>query len=324
MTKFFYHLLLIILFPLSLMSQTKQEAESIKIVLMSDLNESYGSTHYGEFVDSTMAYISDQQPGLVLFAGDMVAGQSLRLSEEELYAMWDGFDETIGKPMREMDIPFAFTLGNHDASKSGTFDHEREIAKGYWTSHKPDLTYQSDENFPFYYSFLHEDLFILSWDASGHIMSEKELEWIESQLSSDAAKNASIRLMVGHLPLYAVADGRNRRGEVLRDADQLLDLLTSHRLDYYFSGHHHAWYPAQKNGLKMIHSGAQGSGPRSLIGSDREPRRTLTLLQKRADATHFDITTFDMQDAMRVIDPEELPAVIKGFNGKIERYNYDN
>jgi hypothetical protein len=155
-------------------------------------------------------------------------------------------------------------------------------------------------------------------------MSEKELEWIENQLSSDEAKRAAIRLMVGHLPLYAVADGRNKRGEVLRDADQLLELMTTHDLDYYFSGHHHAWYPAQKNGLKMIHSGAQGSGPRSLIGSDTEPRRTLTLLQKSADATRFDITTFDMHDNMRVIDPKELPAVIEGFNGKIERYDYDN
>ena len=324
MYKYLCILLLLHSFPHALMSQSLEETDGIKIVLMSDLNESYGSTHYGEFVDSTMAYINAQQPDLVLFAGDMVAGQSLRLSEEDLYAMWDGFDETIGKPMREMDIPFAFTLGNHDASKSGNFDHEREIAKEYWSSHKPELSYQSDENFPFYYSFLYKDLFVLSWDASGHIMTEEELKWIEEQLSSDEAKNASIRLMVGHLPLYAVANGRNKRGEVLRDADQLLELMTTHHLDYYFSGHHHAWYPARKNGLKMIHSGAQGSGPRSLIGSDREPRRTLTLLQKHANATQFDITTFDMHNNMRVISPEELPASIEGFNGKIERYNHDN
>lgn len=323
MNKFIYHLSLLLLFPFVLFSQSPGSDKSIKIVLMSDLNESYGSTHYGEFVDSTMAFISKEQPDLVLFAGDMVAGQSLSLSEEELYAMWDGFDQTIGMPMRHMGIPFAFTLGNHDASKSGRFDHEREIAKEYWASHRPELPYVSNEHFPFYYSFLYQDLFVISWDASGHIMSEEELEWLENQLSSDEAKRAAIRLMVGHLPLYAVADGRNKRGEVLRDADQLLELMTTHELDYYFSGHHHAWYPAQKNGLKMIHSGAQGSGPRSLIGSDTEPRRTLTLLQKSADATRFDITTFDMHDNMRVIDPEELPAVIEGFNGKIVRYDYD-
>ena len=291
---------------------------------MSDLNESYGSTQYSNYVDSTMAYLEKVKPDLVLFAGDMIAGQSLSLSEENLHDMWDGFDKSIGKPMREFGIPFAFTLGNHDASKSGRFAHEREIAKKYWRAHKPDLSYLSDEQFPFYYSFTFNNLFVISWDASGHIMSDEEIEWIERQLSSEKAKSASIRLMLGHLPLYAVADGRNRRGEVLLKADEMFEMMNTHRVDYYFSGHHHAWYPAQKNGLKMIHSGAQGSGPRSLIGSTLPPRRTITLLEKSGDSNRFDITTFDMHNNMQVIKTDELPESIKGFNGKIERYDYDN
>jgi len=308
--------------PEEICAQSASDMKSMKIVLMSDLNESYGSTHYGDYVDSTMAYVAKWKPDLVLFAGDMIAGQSLQLSESDIQAMWTGFDDTIGEPMRDLNIPFAFTLGNHDGSKSGNFEHERNLAKSYWSNRMPDLNYVSNEHFPFYYSFSHRDIFVISWDASGHIMSDEEIDWIQQQLSRDEAKNASLRLMLGHLPLYAVAEGRNRRGEVLKDADRLFEMMTDHNVDYYFSGHHHAWYPAEKNGLRMIHSGAQGSGPRPLIGSDLPPRRTITLLERETGDTDFMITTFDMHNNMEIVLPDELPPAIDGINGRIERYNY--
>jgi hypothetical protein len=72
----------------------------------------------------------------------------------------------------------------------------------------------------------------------------------------------------------------------------------------------------------MIHSGAQGSGPRPLIGSALPPRRTLTLLERQTGSSDFKITTFDLQNNMSVILPEELPPVIEGINGRIERYDY--
>ncbi|WP_340106505.1 metallophosphoesterase family protein [Rhodohalobacter sp. 8-1] len=317
-------LLTIHLFQANLIAQLDTNKPDLRIVLMSDLNESYGSTHYGRFVDSTMAYVEKWQPDLVLFAGDMIAGQSLKLSETEIRAMWSGFDETIGGPLRDLNIPFAFTLGNHDGSKSGNFDHERELAKEYWSTRMPDLTYINNENFPFYYSFSFDDLFVISWDASGHLISKEEINWIKEQLTQEEAKNAALRLIIGHLPLYAIAEGRNRPGEVLNDADQLFEMMTDYGVDYYFSGHHHAWYPAVKDGLKMIHSGAQGSGPRALIGSKRPPRRTITLLEQNDGSGDFSISTYDMHDNMKVITPDQLPLAIEGINGRIERYNYDD
>lgn len=294
----------------------------MRIVLMADINESYGSTHYGKYVDSAMVWVERWQPDLILFAGDMIAGQSLDLSEVEIRAMWAGFDETIGQPLRDLGIPFAFTLGNHDGSGSGNFDHERELAKEYWRPHKPDLEYVNNEHFPFYYSFKFEDLFVISWDASNHIITKEEIVWIEHQLSQNVAREASKRIMLGHLPLYAVAEGRNREGEILKHADEFFEIMIRNSVDYYFSGHHHAWYPAEKEGLRMIHSGAQGSGPRPLIGSDLPPRRTITLLELEKRSSSFTITTFNLENEMEVISPEELPPFIEGINGKIERYDY--
>jgi len=68
-------------------AQTLPDDQDLRIILMSDLNESYGSTHYGQFVDNTMAYVNEWQPDLVLFAGDMIDGQSLKLSETDIRAM---------------------------------------------------------------------------------------------------------------------------------------------------------------------------------------------------------------------------------------------
>lgn len=305
-------------------AQSSQEKQGLRIVLIADLNESYGSTHYKKYVDSALTYIEKWQPDLVLCAGDMIAGQSLNLSEEEIRAMWAAFDETIGQPLRDIDIPFAFTLGNHDGSGSGNFDHERDLAKEYWSDHLPNLDYVNNEHFPFYYSFTFDDLFVISWDASNHLIPDEEIEWIENQLSTKAAKEASNRMMLGHLPLYAVAEGRNKEGEVLKNADSLFEMMTKNHVDYYFSGHHHAWYPAEKEGLKMIHSGALGGGPRQLINSDLPPRRTLTLLESSAKTDSFSITTFDMENSMEVIIPSELPSVIEGFNGQIFRYDYES
>lgn len=320
--KIFILPLLLTITSLTATGQIQTDESTMRIVLMADINESYGSTHYGEYVDTALVYVEKWQPDFILFAGDMIAGQHLDLAEEEIRAMWAGFDETLGQPLRDLEIPFAFTLGNHDGSGSGSFDHERDLAYEYWSERMPKLDYVNHDHFPFYYSFSHEDLFVISWDATNHLISEEEIDWIEQQLSKEIAREASKRIMLGHLPLYAVAEGRNRRGEILNEADLLFDMMADNNVNFYFSGHHHAWYPAKKNGLRMIHSGAQGSGPRPLIGSDLPPRRTITLLERTAGDTNFIITTYDLENNMEEISPKELPAEIEGINGRINRYDY--
>ena len=63
-----------------------------------------------------MKLLPDWQPDLVICGGDMVAGQSLNLSASEIDAMWAAFDAKILAPVRSAGLPFALTIGNHDAS----------------------------------------------------------------------------------------------------------------------------------------------------------------------------------------------------------------
>ena len=101
----------------------------IRLVIISDLNSRYGSTTYESQVETTIPLISEWHPDLVLCAGDMVAGQKLSLTEENIQAMWNSFDRYIAQPLRQTKQPFAITIGNHDASgyfKSGKFIFAKE------------------------------------------------------------------------------------------------------------------------------------------------------------------------------------------------------
>ena len=292
-----------------------------RVVVIADMNESYGSTHYDKYVDSTLVWVERWKPDAILTAGDHIAGQSLDLDEENLWAMWEAFDEIITKPIYDLGIPFGVTMGNHDASGSSTFDHEREIAESYWTDHPHHLDMVNDENYPFYYSLTVDDLFIISWDASYSEISEQELNWVVDQLGSSKADEASHRILTGHLPFFAVAEGRNLEGEILRNAHSLFESVRDAGLDIYISGHHHAYYPAKKDGVLLLSAGAIGSGPRPLLDSDLPARRTITIVDFFESDSSYTITTYDIEDGLKKIDPNELPEQIKGINNTITRYD---
>ncbi|MEB3340278.1 metallophosphoesterase [Okeania sp.] len=297
----------------------------IRLVVISDLNSRYGSTNYESQVEKTIPLISEWKPDLVLCAGDMVAGQKLSLTEENIQAMWDGFDSYIFTPLRQIKQPFAITIGNHDASgytEGGEFifAKERRLAQEYWSQHQKDLNIEflEAEKFPFYYSFLHKNIFYLIWDASSFYIPTEQLEWVEKSLASSQAQTAKMRIVMGHLPLYAVAVGRNKFGNVLAEAEELQTLLEKYNVHLYISGHHHAYFPGYKGNLKLLFTGALGSGPRVLLNSNLPPRNTLTIVDINLQENKSFFTTYNM-NTLAVIEPEELPETITGFNGSIQR-----
>ncbi|NES93054.1 MULTISPECIES: metallophosphoesterase family protein [Okeania] len=299
----------------------------IRLVVISDLNSSYGSTTYQQQVEKTIPLISEWQPDLLLCAGDMIAGQKLSLTEENIQAMWNGFDRYIVTPLRQAKQPFAITIGNHDASgyfkKSGDgykYEKERRQAQLYWSKHQNDLNinFLEADGFPFYYSFLHKEIFYLIWDASMLRIPKQQLEWVEKSLASSQAQTAKMRIVMGHLPFYAVAPTKNKIGDVLAKADELRTILEKYNVHLYISGHHHAYFPGYKGNLKLLYSGALGSGPRTLIGSNLSPRNTLTVVDINLEENKSFYTTYDM-NTLAVVNPQELPEKITGLNGWVLR-----
>lgn len=361
---------------------TMPQRGDVRLVIISDLNGPYRSTTYSQAVINSVRTIPEWEPDLVLSAGDMVAGQLMSLTPDELQGLWQGFDRQIFQPIRQAGIPFAFALGQHDGSAivqpedrpkpqpligdltshippgEYIFSQERAAAQAYWTASDRDLGLEqrsSSADFPFRYSFVQNDIFFLVWEASTSELDETALDWAEQELSSAAAQQASMRISLGHFPLYAISKGRDRPSEYLSQGEAIRDLLETYDVHTHISGHHHAYYPGRVGDLELLYSGALGSGPRSLLGTDDLALRTLTVMDIFFDASQApDVwspeddedtttasanpqparnqqpaanpldgiatvyTTYNMA-TMEVIEPTRLPRVVAGPTGLVLR-----
>ncbi|MFM7423738.1 MAG: metallophosphoesterase family protein [Elainella sp.] len=300
---------------------------NVRLAVISDLNSAYGSTDYEPEVDSGINLLPFWQPDLVLCSGDMVAGQKPSLTPAQIQAMWAGFDQHVAAPLRQYGLPFGFTVGNHDASSAQAinggflFQQERDLASQYWNrpEHNPGVQFVDRYQFPFYYSFAAQDIFFLVWDGSSSRIPADQLAWVEQALSSPAARQAKLRILIGHLPLYGVAVGRDEPGEVMDNADSLRALLEKYSVHTYISGHHHAYYPAHKGRIQFLHTGILGSGPRPLIAGTAAPRKTLTIIDVQFDSPDLTTyTTYDMQ-TLQPIQFDELPRSLTAHNGLLLR-----
>jgi Calcineurin-like phosphoesterase len=303
----------------------------VRLLVISDLNSAYGSTEYEEEVHLAIKMIPFWQPDLILCSGDMIAGQKSTLTTQQIRGMWKAFDSQIAQPIRDFKIPFGFTIGNHDASgaisnNQFTFSQERDLAVEYWhnPSHNTGIKFVDRTFFPFYYTFEQQGIFFLVWDGSTNRIPNDKLPWVEKNLSSKIAQQAKMRIIIGHLPLYAVAKGRDKTGEVLNNPEQLTALLKKYNVHTYISGHQHAYYPAHKEDLQLLHTGALGSGPRQLLNTNIPPKKTITIIDVNFDEDNLTkYTTYNLKN-FNLINHQELPRFIEGHNGIVYRRDVNN
>ena len=127
-----------------------------------------------------------------------------------------------------------------------------------------------------------------------------------------------MRIAIGHLPLYAIAQEKNQPGEYLAQAEQLQSLLEKYDVHTYISGHHHAYYPGKKGILQLLHAGALGQGARQLIDSNLSPQNTVTLIDIEPIAQTTTYRTYNIK-TLEIIEESDLPRFIIGKNGLILR-----
>ncbi len=308
-------LLLLACSPLQQRNSTAVKKKTYKIAVISDLNSGYGSTVYHPDVYATLKELDSIKPDIILCGGDMVAGQKRTITAEQTQAMWDSFGKNILQPIKDMKIPFGFTVGNHDAAPS--FPQDRAIAKQFWQTHQKELNlnYVDQTNFPFYFSYQHNDIFFISWDAAGTKVPTEIFDWMEQQLQSTAAKKAKLRILIGHLPLYAIVAAKNKPGEVLADNEKTATFFQKNGLDLYISGHQHSFFPSYTNKLKLLNLGCIGEGDRPLMGHDRPATKAYTIIEvPMNDAKNFNYQTF-IPSTKQTIPLSALPDSVIGFNG---------
>lgn len=279
------------------------ELAPLRVAVLADLNGSYGSTEYEASVHDGVAAVIAHAPDLVLSAGDMVAGQQSGL---DYHAMWAGFHAAVSDPLRDAGLPFAITPGNHDASGYPAFVTEREIFVAEWTTRKPALDYLDDTAFPLRYSFVAGPaLFVALDDTTVGPLDAEQMGWLDDQLTQGAEHPAKI--VFGHLPLWAFAQGRE--DEIIGDP-ALEQLLLEHGVALFVSGHHHAYYPGRRGALRLAATACIGAGPRALIDAPTTSPRGFLELEIDGDGAITMLDTWAAPAFEAVIDRADLPPAI--------------
>ena len=234
---------------------------TLRIVVLSDLNGSYGATTYDANVHAAVnALKTTLQPDLVLISGDMVAGQQAGLNYP---AMWAGFHAAVTTPLTTAGIPVAPAPGNHDASAYPGYQVERDEYQRQWQpTRRPAVQFIDATNFPFRYSFVFKGAFFIALDATTVApLSGAQRAWVEQQLL--LAAQYRVRIVFGHVPLLPTTVGRE--SETLNDVT-FENLLRTHGA-VFIGGHQHGYFPGAINGLRHVVAPCVGAGPRPLIGT---------------------------------------------------------
>lgn len=253
------------------------ELPPLRVVVLSDMNDSYGSTTYSAPLHDAVAAIVARSPDLVLSTGDMVAGQQAGL---DYPAMWAGFHAAVSDELAAAGLPFAVSPGNHDASGYPAFVGEREQFVAEWLDRKPDLEYVDDSGYPLRYSFVAGAALFVSLDSTTvGPLEAAQMQWLDEQLGRS---DAPAKIVFGHVPLVPFAVGRE--DEIIGDP-ALETMLEQHGVALFISGHHHVYYPGRRGTVRYVSVACVGAGPRAWTGTETTSPRAVLELEIAPDGT---------------------------------------
>ncbi|WP_413294547.1 metallophosphoesterase family protein [Bdellovibrio sp. HCB185ZH] len=261
--------------------ESTDSAKSLKIHAFSDMNIDTDGTYSSATISIVKSMIS-RDPAVILGVGDFIDGEKTSLSDSTYVSMWNSFSKKVMAPMRDARIPFMATPGNHDAY----YNQERTQYSTFWKKNKGSVEFVDDANFPFYYSFIQEDVFFISLDDANYSNLKNrttQLAWLKTQLTSARAKGARARVVYGHIPLYSIVASKANSSTVYQNgvltserrtagSNTLEAILLNNNVDLVIFGHSHGFYsghytyPDGKK-LQVVSMPCAGSAPRYLVGT---------------------------------------------------------
>ena len=285
------------------------------IAFISDLNGRYGSAVYDERVDTAIAAVVQQAPDLVVSTGDMVAGQSRRIDAGDLDAMWAAFDRTVAAPLRRAGLPLAVTPGNHDGSGYPEFAAERVRFESQWRERRPELDFLPGSEWPTRYAARMGEVLLVAFDGTrSGPLQDSERAFVAGMLERHGA-DAGFTLVIGHLPMWPLAKGRETQ---IIDDPELLALLHRAGVDVYASGHHHVFYPGvDKAGMLHLSLGALGGNARRFSGARKTQPHSFVLLELVDGA--IEVTSRAAPGFRQPVTLRGLPGSVSGPLGVLRR-----
>ena len=273
--------------------------ETLHIAVISDINESYGTVGYSPTVRAAVEDIIRRKVDFVVSPGDLVAGQKQGLDYD---AMWKGFHYQVGDVFFDNDIEFIMAPGNHDASAYPQYFAERQAMTRAFENRKPKSPLLEGSHYPFYYAVKIRDVLVVALDITRPLSDDDpQLEWLEEILAHHASPRAN--LILGHLPIFPIDFGSFWE---VANSRRFLDILrAAPSPTLYLSGHHHIFYPAHVDELRLIACPALGADPRSMNGGKRLGGYVMIEIPPQAPPK---VSALIAPDFTRSIDIQSLPV----------------
>ncbi len=269
-------------------AEPKTATKTWRFAIISDLNSSYGSKTYNSAVKSAVSYLADANNKIdfILSTGDMVAGQKKNL---DYLGMWEAFHSTVTRKLLEKEIPLFPSPGNHDAHLTRKI--ERDHYRNSWLQENPLSVAKHirwvegvEQDFPFQYALtIGNALFVALDNTAVRNWSDNTLVWLEKVFTQESQR--SLKFVYGHVPLLPFAFKKETEYVARGSAaflNKVEDLFEAHKVDVFFSGHSHVYYPGRRDQhTQYISVPLLGSGSRYLIGTgsvnERSPQAFLVI-----------------------------------------------
>lgn len=242
-------------------------------------------------LDRVLDSINERGPDLVVVPGDLTADGYL-----------DQFEEAKSYLDRIECPHVAILIGNHDARNVGYVLFDRLFGERYRTW---DFTLRVDapdsEN-------ADECISVIGVDSSKPDLDDGELgrhrhSWLKEQLR--AARGVKIVALHHHL---ITIPGTGRERNIVWDAGEVLELLTTHDVALVLAGHKHVPYIWPVGGTLLVTSGTastwrtRGDSPPSFNFIDIDPERIVVTMVNAADGS---LTPFAYRRPRRGADSPE-------------------
>jgi acid phosphatase type 7 len=219
--------------------QTAPEyGEDFRMAWLADNQEGYArfSTH--------VANIDNKDPNALFVVGDLV--QTGSILEEWQQMWWDPLQENSFAQY----TPVLAARGNHDMDHPYSYAYVDLPENGAW------------------YSFLYGDVFILVLNTHADMFSsmgnypDGQYEYIESQLSSEAAQQAAFRIVTFHQAPFSNSSSSSSPQQSTGNQsarEHWVPLFEMYDVDMVISGHYHSYQRGENNGITYLVIGGGGS-----------------------------------------------------------------
>lgn len=223
-----------------------------------------GWPYEAERLDRAIAIANELNPDFVVVLGDMVMHWDNPQQRADLLAAFEKLSPSI---------PVHWVPGNHDVGFD-FFSATDETLASYRKSFGPDR--YSFNVGSTRYIVINSVLFDKPESAPHEY--EKQLEWLNSELSTPPGEGVYQTVAFAHHPpsLREINEEHTAYNISQPGRSQFVDLLSTHGVQYLFAGHTHANVLSRHNDLKIVATSAIGVSRHGHAGGYRLVRATPT------------------------------------------------